>query len=108
MTGRAMVWIILYLAGAFEILWAGAMKASNGFTHVGWSAVTGIAAFISFWLLALAMKELSLGTAYAVWVGIGVVGAAVLGIAMFGDQLTPIRVAGIALIIAGITALKIA
>lgn len=101
-------WVLLVIAGLFEVVWAAALKASNGFTVILPSAITAIAAAISFWLLALAMKDLPLGTAYAVWVGIGVVGAAVLGVAMFGDQLTPMRVAGIALIIAGITALKIA
>ncbi len=102
-----MAWIILYLAGAFEILWAGAMKASNGFTHVGWSAVTGIAAFISFWLLALAMKELSLGTAYAVWVGIGAVGSFAIGVVMFGDTLNAARVLSVSLVVIGLIGLKL-
>jgi quaternary ammonium compound-resistance protein SugE len=101
-------WIILAIAGLFEIIWASTMKASNGFTHVGYSAATGIAAFISFWLLAIAMKELPLGTAYVVWVGIGAIGAALVGITLFGEAATPARLAGIALVTAGIATLKFA
>ncbi|MCX7566653.1 multidrug efflux SMR transporter [Sulfitobacter sp. F26169L] len=101
-------WILLVIAGLFEVVWAGAMKASDGFSNTGPSIVTGVAAFISFWLLALAMKDLPLGTAYVVWVGIGAIGAALLGIAMFGDEITPLRLAGIALVAAGIAALKFA
>ena len=101
-------WIILVIAGLFEIVWATSMKASNSFTNTAPSIITGIAAFISFWLLAMAMKELPLGTAYVVWVGIGALGAAILGIVMFGDSITPLRITGIALIAAGIAALKFA
>lgn len=101
-------WIILVIAGLFEVVWAVAMKASNGFTNTVPSIITGVAAFISFWLLALAMKELPLGTAYVVWVGIGAIGAAILGIVMFGDSITPLRIAGITLVAAGIAALKFA
>ena len=101
-------WIVLFAAGLFEVVWATSMKASDGFTKIGPSIVTGVTAFISFWLLAYAMKSLPLGTAYAVWVGIGVIGAAVLGVAMFGEAVTPLRVAGIILIAAGIAALKLA
>lgn len=101
-------WFILVLAGLFEVVWAVAMKASDGFTKVGPSIVTGVAAFISFWLLAMAMKHLPLGTAYAAWVGIGAVGAAILGIVAFGDSVTPLRVGGIGLIMLGVLALKLA
>lgn len=101
-------WLLLITAGLFEIIWAAAMKASDGFTRVGPSILTGVTAFVSFWLLAMAMKDLPLGTAYAVWVGIGAVGAALVGIALFGDAATPLRIAGIALIAAGIAALKLA
>lgn len=101
-------WVLLLAAGLFEIIWAAAMKASDGFTRIGPSVLTGVAAFVSFWLLAAAMKELPLGTAYAVWVGIGAVGAALVGIALFGEAATPLRIAGIALIAAGIGTLKLA
>ncbi|GAA6176366.1 DMT family transporter [Sulfitobacter pacificus] len=101
-------WILLFVAALLEVVWATSMKASDGFTRIGPSILTGIAAFASFWLLAAAMKDLPLGTAYAVWVGIGAVGAAIMGMVMFGDAATPIRIAGIALIVAGIAALKLA
>lgn len=101
-------WFILLVAGLFEVVWAASMKASNGFTNTVPSITTGLAAFISFWLLAIAMKELPLGTAYVVWVGIGAIGAAILGIVMFGDSVTPLRIAGISLVAAGIAALKFA
>ncbi|KIN74071.1 DMT family transporter [Sulfitobacter guttiformis] len=101
-------WILLIIAGLLEVVWASALKASNGFTILGPSLLTGIAAFVSFGLLGLAMKELPLGTAYGVWVGIGAIGAAIAGIVMFGDAATPLRFAGIALVTAGIIALKLA
>ena len=101
-------WFLLFAAGLFEIVWAAAMKASDGFTKVGPSVLTGVAAFISFWLLAAAMKDLPLGTAYAVWVGIGAIGAALVGIMLFGDAVTTLRIGGIALIAAGIAALRLA
>jgi quaternary ammonium compound-resistance protein SugE len=101
-------WMFLLAAGLLEIFWAATMKASDGFTRIGPSIATGVAAFISFWLLAMAMKDLPLGTAYAVWVGIGAIGAALVGIAVFGEAVTPLRIAGIAMIAAGIAALKLA
>ena len=101
-------WIILTAAGLLEVVWASTMKASNGFTNLMPSIITGIAAFLSFWLLAMAMKELPLGTAYVVWVGIGAIGAALVGIIYFGDSVTPLRLAGLALVAAGIGALKMA
>lgn len=101
-------WFILVLAGLFEVVWAVAMKASDGFSKPVPSIITGVTAFISFWLLAMAMKHLPLGTAYSAWVGIGAVGAAVLGIVAFGDSVTPLRIAGIVMIMLGVLALKLA
>jgi len=101
-------WLILFIAGILEVAWVLTMKASNGFTHIGWSAATAGIAWISFWLLGLAMKDLPVGTAYSVWVGIGAVGAAIFGIIWFSDPTTPARIAGIALIIAGVGLLKLA
>jgi quaternary ammonium compound-resistance protein SugE len=101
-------WILVLVAGIFEIIWAGAMKASDGFTRPGPSILTVAAMIVSFWLLSMAMKQLPLGTAYAVWVGIGAVGTAVVGIVLFGEAASPMRIAGIALIAAGIAALKFA
>ncbi|AXC48788.1 QacE family quaternary ammonium compound efflux SMR transporter [Paracoccus suum] len=100
-------WVLLILAGMLEVVWAMGLKMSDGFSRMGWTAITAIAAIASFWLLALAMKELPAGTAYAVWTGIGAVGVALLGITALGEAATPLRLAGIALIISGIAALKL-
>ena len=101
-------WVILVIAGLFEVAWALGMKASNGFTHLGWSAFTLGAALVSFWLLGLAMRDLPVGTAYAVWVGIGAAGAAIFGIIWFGDAATTLRIAGVLLILLGAGLLKAA
>lgn len=101
-------WIILTLAGILEIVWAASMKASDGFTKIGPSVLTAVTAFVSFWLLGVAMKSLPLGTAYVVWVGIGALGAATMGIVLFADAATPMRLAGIGLVAAGIVLLKLA
>lgn len=103
-----MAWILLYLAGLLEVVWAGAMKASNGLTHPGFTALTAVAAFASFWLLALAMKHLPLGTAYAVWVGIGALGAFGVGVLFMGEAVTPLRVGSVTLILLGLIGLKLA
>jgi len=101
-------WTVLLLAGLLEIVWAVSLKASDGFTRVAPTLVTVVAAFASFFLLAQALRELPAGTAYAVWTGIGALGVAILGVIWFGEAVTPLRVAGILLIVAGIAALKIA
>lgn len=101
-------WILLFAAGLLEIVWAGAMKASDGFTKPVPSILTGVAVCASFWLLSAAMRNLPLGTSYGVWVGIGVVGTGILGMVMFGEDVTPLRIAGVILIVAGIAALKLA
>lgn len=101
-------WVLVAAAGVLEVFWAIALKYADGFTRL-WpslAAVTG--AMASFWLLSLAMRALPAGTAYAVWVGIGALGVAVLGIALFGEAATPMRLAGVALIVAGIIVLKLA
>jgi quaternary ammonium compound-resistance protein SugE len=102
-----MSWILLLIAGLLEVAWATGLKASDGFSRPGWSAFTIVTALGSFWLLALAMRELPLGTAYAVWTGIGAVGAFVFGIVMMGEALTVARVASAALIIVGLVGLKL-
>jgi quaternary ammonium compound-resistance protein SugE len=91
-----------------ETGWALGLKYSEGFTKPLPSALTIIGALISFWLLSLAMKDLPVGTAYAVWVGIGAVGTAIAAVLLFGDPVTPLRVIGIGLIIAGVIALQMA
>jgi quaternary ammonium compound-resistance protein SugE len=102
-----MAWVYLVLAGILEIVWAYAMKQSDGFTRVTPSVVTLIAAAGSFGLLALAMRGLPLGTAYMVWTGIGAVGAFVLGIVMLGEAATPMRIAAAALVVSGLMLLKL-
>lgn len=101
-------WLIVLIAGLLETGWALGLKYSDGFTKPIPSVLTIIGAIASFWLLSIAMKELPVGTAYAVWVGIGAVGTAMLAVFLFGDPVTLMRVVGIGLIIAGILALKFA
>ncbi|CUJ77082.1 Quaternary ammonium compound-resistance protein sugE [Achromobacter xylosoxidans] len=102
-----MTWIILVLAGLFEIVWAVGLKYTHGFTRLMPSLVTVGGMLISFWLLALAMKTLPLGTAYAVWVGIGTVGAFVAGIILFGESISWLRIASVTLIVVGLIGLKL-
>ena len=102
-----LAWMLLLVAGLLEIVWSVSMKASHGFTKHHFTAITLVAAGLSFWLLGLALRQLPVGTAYAVWTGIGVVGAAVLGIAFFGESLSVARIGCIALIVFGILGLKL-
>jgi len=98
--------MLLLLAGLLEIVWSVSMKASNGFTKHHFTALTLVAAGLSFWLLGLALRQLPVGTAYAVWTGVGAVGAAALGIVIFGESLSIARILCIALIVAGILGLR--
>ena len=102
-----MVWFALLLAGLMEIGWAIGLKYSQNFTRLTPSLLTIIAMIISFWLLSYAMKTLPVGTAYAVWTGIGAVGTVILGIVLFNEPATPARLLCVGLIIAGIAGLKI-
>lgn len=102
-----MAWVILIIAGLFEIGWAIGLKYSEGFTRLWPSLGTLLAMTISFWLLGVAMKTLPVGTAYSVWVGVGAVGTVILGIVLFGDPLNLGRILSVALIIAGIAGLKL-
>jgi quaternary ammonium compound-resistance protein SugE len=102
-----LAWLLLVVAGLLEIVWSVSMKASHGFTKHHFTAITIIAAWLSFWLLGLALRQLPVGTAYAVWTGIGAVGAAILGIAIFGESLSAARIGCIALIVCGILGLKL-
>ena len=102
-----MPWILLVLAGLFEIGWAIGLKYTEGFTRL-WPSVWTVAAMIvSLGLLGLAMKSLPVGTSYAVWVGVGAVGTAILGIVLLGEPATAGRIASLALIVAGIVGLKL-
>lgn len=101
-----MSWTILFLAGIFEIFWAVGLKYSDGFTKLIPTIFTIFTMIISFYLLSLALKALPIGTAYAVWVGIGTVGTVIAGIILFGESMTLIRVISILFILIGIVGLK--
>lgn len=103
-----MGWFYLVLAGAAEIVYAAAMPRTDGFTRPGPSLFAAVFIVASMYLLSLATRTIPVGTAYAVWVGIGTVGTAILGVILFGEGVNLTRVAGIALILAGIVALKYA
>jgi len=103
-----MNWIILVLAGIFEIGWAIGLKYTEGFTRLWPTVGTVLAMTISLGLLGIAMKSLSVGTAYAVWVGVGAVGTAILGIVLLGEPANAGRLLSLALIVAGIVGLKLA
>jgi len=103
-----MNWIVLIFAGLFEIGWAIGLKYTDGFTRFWPTAGTVLSMVISVGLLGIALKTLPVGTAYAVWVGVGAVGTAVLGIILFGEPVTVGRLLSLALILAGIVGLKLA
>ena len=102
-----MAWVYLFAAGLFEVGWALGLKYSEGFTRLGASAATIVSMAISLGLLGLALKTLPLGTAYAVWTGIGTIGTVALGIMLFGESSDVVRIACIGLIVAGIVGLKL-
>ena len=101
-----MAWILLVVAGLLEVLWAYTMKLSQGFTRPGASAVTLVTMLGSFALLSYSMRTLPLGTAYAVWTGIGAVGAFIVGVSVLGEPLNATRLLAAALIVAGILLMK--
>lgn len=102
-----MAWVILFIAGLFEIGWAIGLKYTEGFTRLGPTVFTGVSLVLSMGLLGLAVRSLPIGTAYAVWTGIGAVGTAVLGILLFKEPVTAMRLVCLALIVAGILGLKL-
>lgn len=102
-----MAWLILLVAGVFEVAWAVGLKYTEGFTRF-WPTVGTVAAMlISLGLLGLALRTLPLGTAYAIWTGVGTIGTALLGMALFHESADPVRLACILLIVAGIVGLKL-
>jgi quaternary ammonium compound-resistance protein SugE len=103
-----MSWLYLFVAGLFEVAWAIGLKYTEGFSRLVPSLLTVGAMIVSLALLGLALKSLPVGTAYAVWTGIGAVGTAALGIYLFGEPATVARLACIGLIVAGIVGLKFA
>jgi quaternary ammonium compound-resistance protein SugE len=102
-----MPWIYLGLAGLFEVVWAIGLKYTEGFTRLWPSVITASAMIASIVLLAMAVKHLPIGTAYAIWTGIGAVGAVILGIVLFGDSASPARLACVGLVLIGIVGLKL-
>jgi quaternary ammonium compound-resistance protein SugE len=102
-----MAWIILIVAGLLEIVWAIGLKYTQGFTRLAPSIITIAAMIASMGLLGLAVRTLPIGTAYAVWTGIGTVGAVLVGIAALGESASPLRLLCVALIVVGIIGLKL-
>ena len=102
-----MAWLLLFIAGLFEVGWAIGLKYTDGFARPIPTVLTVLSMVVSVALLGLALKTLPVGTAYAVWTGIGTVGTALLGMVLFGDPATALRLACIGLIVAGILGLKL-
>lgn len=102
-----MAWIYLSIAGLLEVVWASTMKYSEGFSKLVPTVITLTAMVGSFWLLAMAMRSLPLGTAYAIWTGIGAVGAFIVGIVLMGETASIGRIASLALIVTGMIGLKL-
>lgn len=102
-----MAWVYLGIAGLLEVVWAFSMKQSDGFTRLAPSVITIIAMIASFALLSISMKSLPLGTAYTVWTGIGAVGAFLVGVAVLGESVSPMRVLAAGLIVGGLVLMKL-
>lgn len=103
-----MAWWSLFIAGVFEVVWAAGLKYTDGFTRLWPSVGTVVAMLFSFFFLAQSLRYIPLGTAYAIWTGIGAVGTALLGMVLFDESRDPLRVACILLVIIGILGLKFA
>ncbi len=102
-----MSWIILFFAGLFEVGWAVGLKYTEGFSKPLPTVLTALAMLVSLGLLGLAIKHLPLGTAYAVWTGVGAVGTVIAGIVLFGESMALLRLASVALIVCGLVGLKL-
>lgn len=103
-----MAWFTLIVAGLLEVVWAFAMKQSQGFSRLGPSIVTIVAMIFSFALLSWSMRVLPLGTAYTIWTGIGAVGAFAVGIILLGEPANPLRIVAAAMILGGLILMKLA
>jgi quaternary ammonium compound-resistance protein SugE len=103
-----MNWILLFVAGLLEVGWAVGLKYTHGFTRLWPSVATSAAMLVSVILLGIALKSLPVGTAYAVWVGIGAVGTAIAGMLLFGESASTIKMVSLLLLVAGIAGLKLA
>lgn len=102
-----MSWLILVIAGLLEVVWAVGLKYTHGFTRLAPSVMTVSAMIVSIMMLSWAMKTLPVGTAYAIWTGIGAVGASITGIILLGESASPARIISLVLIVAGIVGLKL-
>ncbi len=102
-----MAWVYLLFAGILEVVWAYAMKSSDGFTRLTPSVITFVTMALSFGLLAVAMKSLPLGTAYTIWTGIGAIGAFIIGIVVLGEPVNALRVLATVLIVSGLVMMKL-
>lgn len=103
-----MAWLYLIVAGILEVVWAYAMKLSNGFSRPVPTTVTIVTMIASFWLLALAMRTIPLGTSYTIWTGIGAIGAFLIGITVLDEAANPLRIAAAVLITLGLVLMKVA
>ncbi len=103
-----MAWLILIVAGLFEVGWAVGLKYTDGFTRLWPTVWTAASMLVSLWLLGIALRTLPIGTAYSVWVGVGAIGTAVLGMILFGESASILRILSMLLIVAGIVGLKLA
>jgi quaternary ammonium compound-resistance protein SugE len=102
----SVAWTMLIAAGLIDVAWALSMKLSQGYTKPGWTAASIVALIAFVWLLGRALTALPVGSAYAVWTGIGAAGTVLLGSILFGEAITPLRLGGVALIVAGIVVLR--
>lgn len=106
--GGSMTWVYLIVAGVLEVVWAFAMKESDGFTRLIPTLITFSAMLISFYLLAIAMRSIPLGTAYVIWTGIGAVGAFLVGITILSEPVNALRIIAAVLIVSGLVLMKVA
>lgn len=102
-----MAWFDLFIAGIFEVVWSTCLKYSHGFTNVMFTVLTFIGMGFSFWFLAHAVKSLPMGTAYAIWTGIGALGAVIVGVVLFKEAVTLVRLFFVAMLLTGIIGLKL-
>jgi quaternary ammonium compound-resistance protein SugE len=100
-------WMLLVVAGGLEVVWLVALKRSESFAHPAYGVVSVVVAWLSFALLAVTMRAIPAGTAYAVWTGVGAAGGAIAGIVLFGESMNAIRLASVSLIVLGIVGVKL-
>ncbi|GLS20049.1 QacE family quaternary ammonium compound efflux SMR transporter [Labrys miyagiensis] len=105
---QSLAWLLLAIAGALDVAWAVSLKFAQGYTRPGWSVLSLLLLAAFVYLLGRSLEALPVGTAYAVWTGIGAVGTLLMGVWLFGEALNPLKLAGIGLVLVGIAALKFA